>query len=43
MGDLVPGERLVGGDVEGVADGARMAEQWYEAGREVGVVGQGPQ
>ena len=36
-------ERLVGGDVEGVADRARMPEQRHEPAREVLVVGQRPQ
>jgi O-acetylserine/cysteine efflux transporter len=43
LGDLVPGEHVVGGDVERLAEGARMAQQRHEAAGEVRMMGQGPQ
>jgi O-acetylserine/cysteine efflux transporter len=41
--DLVPGEHVVGRDVERLAEGARMAQQRHEAAGEVVVMGQRPQ
>jgi drug/metabolite transporter (DMT)-like permease len=41
--DLVPGQHVVGGDVERLADRPGMAEQRHEAPREVRVVCQCPQ
>jgi O-acetylserine/cysteine efflux transporter len=41
--DLVPGQHVVGGDVERLAPRPRVAEQRDEAAREVRVVGQRPQ
>jgi O-acetylserine/cysteine efflux transporter len=41
--DLVPGEHVVGGDVERLADRPRLAQQRHEAAGEVRVVGQRPQ
>ena len=41
--DLVPGQHVIGGDVERLADGARVAEQRHEAAREVRVMRQRPQ
>jgi O-acetylserine/cysteine efflux transporter len=41
--DLVPGQHVIGGDVERLADGARVTEQRHEAAREVSVMRQRPQ
>ena len=42
-GDLIPGQHVVGGDVERVTDGAGMPEQGHETLREIPVMGQRPQ
>src|ERR1017187_10428961 len=41
-GDLVPGQRLVGGDVETVTDSPRFTEQPDKGPREIGVMSQCP-
>jgi hypothetical protein len=43
LGDLVPGQHVVGGDVERIADRARVAEKGHETPGEIRVVRQGPQ
>ena len=41
--DLIPGEKLVGGDVKRLAERARVAEQAVEAARKVVVVREHPE
>ena len=41
--DLVPGQHFVGRDVEGVADGRRVAQQTHESAAEVFRVGDNPE
>jgi hypothetical protein len=43
LGYLIPGQDVVRGDVEGVADRSRVAEKRHEASREIRVVGQRPE